>query len=477
MAVTRELKTILSFSAKLGPLNTAFEKINRFKGAITAIAGIATGVVGGAVGFAVKQAGEFEQLSIAFTTMLKDGDKAKKLLMDLESFAARTPFEFDELAPAAKKLLAFGVGAEDIVQTMTNLGNIASGVGKERLPSIVLAFGKIKTKGKATMEELNILLEAGVPILQELSTNFGIAQKDIFKMVSDGKVGFDDVNKALSNISTGSGQFAGLMEEQSKSLFGLLSTLKTEISFIARDIGQELLPDIKRLAKEMIDFLLRNKAAFVKFAKALISGIKLILNNIDRLITIFAALTAGMLIANGPFIIGRFKRLGTVLRRNVAVGARKASRAVAGLNLKLLLIPLVLAILADDFRAFFQGKRSLIGLLINGLRIAGKQISEAFSFENLAKLLNDAKEIINTIKNQSIKKTAIQGFILPAQLIKKGFDFIGGGSGSSSQNTLNQVNNLRVSGEVDAVRTVDKMNQNAIKTFNAKNSSGSPVTN
>lgn len=207
----------------------------------------------------LKGAGDIEQVRIAFETMTGSAAVADKLLKDITQFAATTPFELTGLIKSSKQLLAYGFSADEIISKMTYLGNIAAGVGREKLPSIILAFGKIRTKGRATMEELNIMLEAGVPVLDALAKQMGVTKQEIIKLVSKGKVGFKEVDKALKGLGTGSGRFGGLMKKQSKSFLGIISNIKDFVTNLANAIGKDLLPLAKGLAKTFLRWLETNK--------------------------------------------------------------------------------------------------------------------------------------------------------------------------------------------------------------------------
>ena len=174
---------------------------------------------------AIKAAADFEKQQVAFTVMLKSAEKAEALLKDIEDFAATTPFQLPGLIEGSKRLLAFGVAAEDIVQTMTDLGNAAGG-DQQKLDRLTLAFGKLKAKGKASLEELNMFTEAGVPIMAQLAENAEVTTGEMFKLISTGKIGFKEVNEAIISLTRGEGQFAGLIEKQAETLTGLISTLK-----------------------------------------------------------------------------------------------------------------------------------------------------------------------------------------------------------------------------------------------------------
>jgi tape measure domain-containing protein len=197
-------------------------------------------------GIALKNAADFEKQQIAFETMLGSADAAQSLLQEIEQFSATTPFQLPGLIQGSKRLLAFGVAADDVVQTMTNLGNAAQG-DQAILDRLTLAFGKLRAKGRASLEELNMFTEAGVPILQALADHYDVATDELFKMVTAGQVGFEDVNQALENITTGTGQFAGLIEKQSQSLSGMLSTLKDNLTLVLKDLAELFIPTIKEI--------------------------------------------------------------------------------------------------------------------------------------------------------------------------------------------------------------------------------------
>ena len=207
-------------------------------------------------GVALKTAADFEKQQVAFETMLGSAEKAKILLKDIIDFSAKTPFQLPGLQTAASRLLGFGIEADKVVQTLRNLGNAAMG-DQDRLDRLTLAFGKLKAKGKATLEELNMFLEAGVPILDELSSMYDTTTQEMFKMISEGKIGFTDVNQALINLTTGTGKYAGMVEEQAKTLSGLLSTLKDNFSLLGMEIMQTVMPQIKAFSEKLLGLVQR----------------------------------------------------------------------------------------------------------------------------------------------------------------------------------------------------------------------------
>lgn len=113
-------------------------------------------------------ASDIEQAKVSFTVMTGSAEVATKTLSDLSNFAKKTPFTFPSIVEASKRLLAYNIEAKDLIPTLTTLGNIASGVGMEKMPQLILAFGQVKAATRLTGMELRQFSEAGVPLLQAL---------------------------------------------------------------------------------------------------------------------------------------------------------------------------------------------------------------------------------------------------------------------------------------------------------------------
>lgn len=184
---------------------------------------------------AVANTASFEQTRIALDTMLGSQEKASALLKEISAFAAATPFEMPEVATGAKNLLAFGFAQEQIIPTLRQLGDIASGVS---MPMTELAeiYGKARVQGRLFMEDINQLTGRGIPVIQALASTMGVAEADIRKLVEEGKVGFPQLEAAMASMTGEGSKFGGMMEKQSKTLNGQLSTLGDNITSIGRKI-------------------------------------------------------------------------------------------------------------------------------------------------------------------------------------------------------------------------------------------------
>lgn len=221
-------------------------------------AGAAIGAIGGIValgGKGIQLAAGFEQTQVAFETMLGSAEKAKDLMAQLFKFSASTPFQFEEVSAAAKQLISFGVGASDVQDTLKRLGDVASGVGAP-LGDISLIYGKIMSTGKVSGDTLMQMGERGIPIISALAKTMGVAKDQVAGLVSKGKVGFPEFQKALASMTDSGGQFSGMMEKQSLTLNGLFSSLKDNVELTLAKVGASLIKnlDLKDIMAKAIEW-------------------------------------------------------------------------------------------------------------------------------------------------------------------------------------------------------------------------------
>lgn len=217
-----------------------------------------------AVGLAsLKAAGQMEQWRISFTTMLGSAEKAGVLLEMIKEFAKETPFELPDVVKGAKNLLAFGIEGDKLLPTLKSLGDVSAGLGVP-MERLILNFGQIKSQAKLTGRELRDFAIAGVPLLSELAKNLNITEKEVQDMVSAGKIGFEEVDKAFKTMSGEGGKFANLMKNQMKSLFGIWSNLKDAIIQAAIAVGDILIP----ITKDLVMWLIKLVDMFMKAPKS-----------------------------------------------------------------------------------------------------------------------------------------------------------------------------------------------------------------
>ncbi len=196
--------------------------------------------------FAIKQLvseiartrGEFQQLEVAFTTMLGSAEKANALMSQLTRTAATTPFGLEEVSKGAKQLLAYGFEAEKVNETLIRLGDIAAGLSVP-LNDLVYLYGTTMAQGRLYTQDLNQFTGRGIPMIGELAKQFGVAESKVKELVEEGKVGFPEVQKVIESLTDEGGKFGGLMEEQSKTITGQISNIEDAIDMMFNEIGQQ----------------------------------------------------------------------------------------------------------------------------------------------------------------------------------------------------------------------------------------------
>ncbi len=185
----------------------------------------------------IETRGEFQQLEIAFTTMLRSKEKADALMKDVVQFAATTPFDLKQVASGTKQLLAYGFAAEDMQENLSMLGNVASGVGSQ-ISDIIYLYGTLRASGRVTQMDINQFAGRGIPIYEELARVLKVNVDQVRDFVSAGKVGFKDIEASFRNMTAESGMFYNLMQEQSKSLTGQIANLQDAWESMLNEMGQ-----------------------------------------------------------------------------------------------------------------------------------------------------------------------------------------------------------------------------------------------
>lgn len=190
--------------------------------------------------FALKVAtvrGEFQQLEIAFSTMLGNKKQADALMQQLIDTAATTPFGMNDIANSAKQLLAYGEEADKVNETLVRLGDIAAGLSVP-INDLAYLYGTTMVQGRLYTQDLNQFLNRGIPLVDELAKQFGVTKGEVKQLVEQGKVGFPEVEKAIVSMTSEGSKFGGLMEAQSKSITGQISNLEDAVEQMINEVGK-----------------------------------------------------------------------------------------------------------------------------------------------------------------------------------------------------------------------------------------------
>lgn len=241
-----------SFKQIVATADTGLKQMSKV--ANVALAGIAAGLtaLGAAFVSVVKNASAIENATAQFTPLLGSVEKATDLVNELNKTAASTPFQFENIANVANKLLpSMNGNIKKTIDTFRFLGDTAGG-SAEKLTTITNGYSKALLKGKVDLESLNMIAEAGVPIFDQMATEIGVSTASLFEMVSAGKVTTSQLTNTFRTMTSEGGIFYNGMEIASQTLTGLQSTLTDNIKLTAAAIGNNLIGSVKDTTKGMI---------------------------------------------------------------------------------------------------------------------------------------------------------------------------------------------------------------------------------
>lgn len=241
---------------------------------------------------------EFQQLEISFGTMLKSKEKANALMAQMTELAAKTPFGLQEVSEGAKRLLAIQVPAEEVTETLRRMGDVAAGLGVP-MGQLIHVYGQVKAQGRLFANDLYQFMNAGIPIIAELSKVVGKSETEIKEMVSAGKIGFPEIQAVIKNMTNEGGLFFNLMAEQSKSLGGQISNLQDNFDQMLNEIGKASEGAVSG-AISSVSFLVENYQTLGKIIAGLITTYgayraAIIVNN--TLVALSTQLTNGWTVA------------------------------------------------------------------------------------------------------------------------------------------------------------------------------------
>lgn len=222
----------------------------KLTGVTTAFAGVA------AVG--VKYNASMETYSTSFETMTGSAEKAAEIMQQLQKIGAETPFEFEDLAKTTNTLMQFGFTADEAIESMQMLGDISQG-SAQKMDSITRAFGKMSSSGKVSLEDINMMIDAGFNPLQEISQTTGESMADLYARISDGAMSVDEITASMQRATSEGGMYFQSMDKQSQTFSGQLSTLSDNaqsfLGNITSGIFEKLAQDILPKVNEAVSLL------------------------------------------------------------------------------------------------------------------------------------------------------------------------------------------------------------------------------
>lgn len=301
-------KQVDDLSKKMGDADGASKNLNDgftvLKGTMANLASQAISKVvdgfKGLVGGAVDYQKSMEYYTTSFTVMTGSADKASETVKKLADIGAKTPFDMPQLADATSLLMNYGFSADDAVDSMMMLGDISQG-NADKLDSISRAYGKMSSAQKVSLEDINMMIDAGFNPLQEISEHTGESMQSLYDRISKGKMSVDEITESMKRSTSEGGKYFKSMDSQSQTLDGRLSTLSDTIN---SKLGEALQPILKKASDEWIPNITNaidnmDIDSVVSVIDDIISGVGdlfgFIMDNGDTIISLVAGIGTAML--------------------------------------------------------------------------------------------------------------------------------------------------------------------------------------
>ena len=292
----RLIKKLDEGKKKTASLGDALDKLS---GPSTVLAG----ALAGAGVAAIKFAGNLEQTQLALEVLLGDAQKATQIKDEWTQLAAATPFDSADIDEAGKKLLAFDIEANKVTETLRRIGDISAATGSS-ISDIADIYGKAKVQGRLFAEDINQFQGRGIPVLQSLAKVLGVAETEVRDLVSEGKVGFPELEQAFNLMTDEGGRFNGMMEKLSTSTLGKFNSMVDNAQLTLASFGDILLP-IANDAMDAISGILEELQGLDDGSKRFIVTTGGVAAAIAAAIPIVKGLSAAMAaMAANPVILG-----------------------------------------------------------------------------------------------------------------------------------------------------------------------------
>lgn len=302
-----------------------------------------------------------EQTRVQFETFTGSAEKGNAVIAQLQKFSLATPFDDEQVLKAGKSLLAFGSTTEGLQSELTQIGNISSATGKD-FNELVTIYGKARTAGTLYAEDINQLVEAGVPIISEFAKQLRVPESQVKKLASQGKISFGMLQKGFEALGGATGKWGSLMDKQSKTVAGRLSSLVGFAQNLGSQLGEAMLPLAGALVdrgSEALQWVKENKEKFGAIFQPLLKAVKPLTDALGR---IYASL--GLTGDTGTLLEAIFNKVGYAIQV-ISPFVETAATALGSLydaGLK------IVTVFSEWFKKNTEAKSSLL-TLYNGFKV------------------------------------------------------------------------------------------------------------
>ncbi|CUK52327.1 tail tape measure protein [Listeria monocytogenes] len=374
------------------------------------------------VGSAIGRVDTIDTATKSLTVLTGSAKDAQLVMTDLTAAIDGTPIALDAVALGAKKMVAAGMQAANVKPVFTAIADAAYGVGNgsESIDQMTDAISALQASGVAYSDDINRLVDAGVPAWQILANSTGKSVGEMKKYVSEGSL---ESTKAIAMLTKGieegttgmagntakmaglaktagntiSGSFANMKTAAVKSLANIAENLKGPIiqaldvaknafkqfaSVTASPEFQKKLSDMIQKIKELIPVLIELAPILAKVAAGFIA-----FNIISSVYSKIAGLVGAIKgLASSGSLLGSIINTvrGSFLALKVALGSATAAFGVIAA-----VIGAVIAVLYGMYAAFKENTANIKGFL-SGMFDAVKN--------SFGKIVDVFKQIVSALK-------------------------------------------------------------------------------
>ncbi|HCT5015752.1 TPA: tape measure protein [Listeria monocytogenes] len=348
------------------------------------------------VGSAIGRVDTIDTATKSLTVLTGSAKDAQLVMTDLTAAIDGTPIALDAVALGAKKMVAAGMKAANVKPVFTAIADAAYGVGNgsESIDQMTDAISALQASGVAYADDINRLVEAGVPAWQILANSTGKSVGEMKKYVSEGSL---ESTKAIAMLTKGieegttgmagntakmaglaktagntiSGSFANMKTAAVKSLANIAENLKGPI-IQALDVAknafkqfaavtaspefQKKLSDLIQKIKEFIPVLIEWAPVLAKVAAGFVAFniISSVYSKVAGLVMAFRGLASSGTLLGG--IVNTVK--GSFLALKVALGS-----AAAAFGVIIAVIGAVIAVAYGMYVSFKENTANIKGFL------------------------------------------------------------------------------------------------------------------
>lgn len=180
----------------------------------------------------------YERFSARLSTLLNGNKEAAETLHNsLVEISSASGIKLADIEESTIQLNIYGVAAGNITDTLKTFGQISIATGID-LKSLSEQYGRIIEAGAVSSRTLRIFQKEGIDLQGQLQKNLHKTGDAFDEMLKKGQISASEVTRAFEDMTTGSGKFAGQMEEQAKTLGGQLNKMGTTWEELKVNIGK-----------------------------------------------------------------------------------------------------------------------------------------------------------------------------------------------------------------------------------------------